>query len=246
MKYVREHKMAVVFSTLACLLILSGLREWRAAPVAAASSGGNQSGTKAVDIEYFPFPAAKFDAVKITKVTVAGQQLQLGLSTGAREDQPGTPFQADEDWLKNMSISLRNRTDKAIVCAQIELWFPEIGDGSAARPTTKYTITVGQRPEWSRHLKGGMLPADPTKKPLLFGPGETIVVPVGEYLAEIQSAVEQKMLQQVTRVNISRGNFYFADGMRWDAVYRGYYVPEPGQPGHYTKLDDSYFPGKLD
>ena len=43
------------------------------------------------------------------------------------EVRAGKPFQTDEDWLKNIPIFLKNRTDKVIVCADVQLWFPDTG-----------------------------------------------------------------------------------------------------------------------
>jgi hypothetical protein len=86
----------------------------------------------------------------------------------------------------------------------------------------------------------------PDNKPALFlAPGKTLEIHVADYIDDIQSVVEQRLLfSQVTRVNISRSNVYFADGMRWDGAYASYYVPDPATPGHYTKLAETFFPGK--
>jgi hypothetical protein len=186
-----------------------------------------------------------WDAVRITGVSVGTQQIHAGLSGAHGEIKQGTPFQADEDWLKNVSISLTNRTDKPIVCAQLRLWFPDTGDGTAARPMTHYAITVGQRPESSLyHADGSIIPSDPTKKALLLAPGEALVIHVGDYIQSIQSTIESlgnMPFSQVTRVNIEPTDFYFSDGMRW--VGHFYYTPDPEHPGKYTKLADTYFRG---
>jgi hypothetical protein len=222
----------VTFLALLCLPLGVG---WTAA--------SGPPGTKTVDVEYLTTP---FDAVTITDVTVGGRRIRPGLSAGAREDKAGTPFQADQDWLRDMSIFLKNRTDKVIVSAEIDLFFPDTGDGSSVHPVTAYTITVGQQPEWSMYFKDGSKKTPlPIKKSLFLAPGKTYEIRLADYLEEIQSHVEEKMLfTQVTRVTISRGNFYFADGMRWDAAARGYYIPKAGSPGHYTELPSDYFPGR--
>jgi hypothetical protein len=214
-------------------LVLSGLG-WR---VAAATGA---LGTKMVyiDAQY------SVDPVTITKVLVGDQQIQPGVSTGPREVQPGTPFQADEDWLKNMSISLKNRTDKVIVRAEVQLWFPDTGDGSSA-PVTVYTITLGQRPDIDSFASHGQkLPPEPGKPPLLIAPGQTVVVHFADYLDAMQSRVEEKLsFTQVTRVAIQRLKFYFADGMIWDDLH-GFGVPDPNHPGQFSYMDrNRFFPG---
>src|ERR1700741_1950897 len=160
----RPNMLETLKTALACLALLwlgSGL-----APVAAANPG-KSLGTKFgyIDAQY------RVDPVIIAKVTVGDQQIQPGLSMGAREDKPGTPFQADEDWLKNMSIVLKNRTDKVIVRAEVQLFFPDTGDGSSYRPVTAYTMTMGQRPDVASFTSHGQKrPPEPDKKPLLWEP----------------------------------------------------------------------------
>jgi len=233
-----------MFVALACSLIVSGLFDGRITPVAAATPG-KSLGTKMVYIE----TQYQVDAVTITKVTVGGQQIQPGESTaGARVVKLATPFQADEDWLRNMSISLTNRTDKVIVRAEIELYFPDTGDGSAAQPITTYNMTLGQRPEVDSYASHGQkLMPEPAKQPVLLAPGQTLVIPVTDYVDAMQSRVEEKLaFSQVTRVAIRRLLAYFVDGMRWTDL-DGFGVPDPNHPGQFTNMDRArYFPGNRD
>lgn len=245
-KHIKLMVIAVfVFVALACSLILSGWPCWRIAPVAAANPG-KYLGTKMVyiDAQY------RMDPVTIVKVTVGNQQIQPGMSTAARVDQPATPFQADEDWLKTMSISLLNRTDKIIVRAEIMLFFPDTGNGSIPQgrisPTVMmYTMTLGQRPEIDSYASPGQKYApEPDKQPILLAPGQTLVIHVADYVDAMQSLVEEKLpFSQVTRLAIRRFRFYFVDGMRWDDL-NGFGVPDPNHPGQFTHTDrNTFFPG---
>lgn len=226
---------AVMLAVLACL-VLSGW-SWHIAPVAAATTG-KSLGTRTVNI----YDQNRMHAVTITKVIVAGQQIQPGVSTGgAHEMQPGTPFQADDDWLKNTSITLQNRTDKMIVRAEIMLLFPDTGDG-ISQPITEYVITLGQRPEINTFSHGQKFPPESDKKPLLFKPGQTLVISISDYIDSIQSLVEEKLpLAQVTKVVIRPLQFYFVDGMRWDE--KGFSVPDPDHLGEYKSIGPKIFPG---
>jgi len=236
MSYTKQSKQQkLVAAVLACLLLFG----WHTASVAASSAG-----TKVVNIKEIQ---RVWDAVRITTVAVGTQRIQTGVSGARGEIKPGTPFQSDEEWLKNMSISMTNRTDKPIICAQVRLWFPDTGDGTPAHPMTHYVITIGQRPESSLYYKdGSKISADTTKKALLLAPGETLAIPIAPEIEAIQSMIEgvgNTLFSQVTRVEIEPTNFYFSDGMRWDAVNTGYYTPDAEHPGKYTKLADTYFPG---
>lgn len=192
------------------------------------------------------------DPVSIERITIGGQVIQPGVSTGPREDKPGTQFEADEGWLKNASIVLKNRTDKVIVWAGIELFFPDTGNGTASEPLTAYTITLGQRPEIDSFKKNGeKLPSDPNKQLLFLAPGQTLVVHLADYIDEIQDRLEQspgalagdQPLSRVTRVAIHRSEFLFADGMRWTDL-DGFSIPDPNHPGQNSNLDRGrFFPG---
>jgi hypothetical protein len=246
MSYTKQHTklVAAMLASLACL-VLSGWLGPRIAPVAAANPG-KYLGTKIVYIDN----QYRMDPVTIEKVTVESQLIQPGVSTAARVEQPATPFQADEDWLKNMSISLKNRTDKVIVRAEIMLWFLDTGNGitppGRISPTVSmYVMTFGQRPEIDSFTSHGQKrPPEPDKQPLLLAPGQTVVIRVGDYVGEMQSIVEQTLpFSQVTRVAIRRLQFYFVDGMRWTDLDR-FAIPDPNHPGQFTNLDRGrYFPG---
>jgi hypothetical protein len=235
-KHVKRMVVAT-FAVLACSLVLSG---WIAH--IAAANPGKSLGTKMVyiDAQY------RVDPVTITAVTVGDQQIQPGLSTGAMEVQPGTPFQAGEDWLKSMSISLKNRTDKVIVRAELQLWFPDTGDGSPSQPVTTYIVTLGQRPEIDSYTsRGQKLPPEPAnKQPLLHTPGQTLVIHLADYIEAIKLRVEEKIAwSQVSRLAVQRIRVYFVDGTRWNDQ-NGYGIPDPNHPGQFTNMDrNKYFPG---
>lgn len=243
-------------SAVLAYLVFLGAVSWSSGPIAA---NGNPSSAKSVDVDEV---VTRFDAMTISKVTVGDQEIQPGRSVGAEERTAGMLFLADEDWLKNMSIFIQNRTDQVIVCAEVELVFPDTGDGTEARPVTAYTISVGQRPEWSRYVFDGtreelklldprkpldadrmkLMPLDPRKKPLSLAPGKTLEIQVADSIGQIQSQVDESLpFLQITRVNVERRTFYFENGMRWNV--RTYAVPLADHPGYYTNLASDYFPG---
>jgi hypothetical protein len=234
-----EKLVSVMFAALTCLVLLGGLG-LRIASVAASTTG--TLGTKTVDIN----KQTRMDPVTVIKVTVGDQQIQPGVSTaGVRLVRAGTPFQADEDWLNNLSIVIRNRTDKAIVRAEIELFFPDTGDGGPGKPVTAYTITLGQRPESGAFTSDGRkLSRQLDKKPFFFAPEQTFVVQLADYFDEIRSAVEEKtIVSEITRLVIQRTQFFFEDGMRWNDLY-GFGIPDPNHPGQFTNMERAtYFPG---
>jgi len=193
--------------------------------IAAQSEPGSRQ--KLVEIE----PMGQGDAVWIFKIAVGGQEVQ-----------PTVPFQAGGNWLKDMRILLRNRTDKTIDYLEIRIRFPEGGNGRT-EPLTSYHIRLGQRPAVDRFSRVGVLhPVDPNRNPLGLAPGDSLAVGFADYFDGIQAAVEQKMpFAQVTRCVIYRGVTFLSDGVLW---YNGIWEsPNPAQPGDFVTLPNDYFPG---
>lgn len=211
-------------------------------------ASGQSEENRTVDIVN---PQNRMDGVIITKITVGDRQVRPGVSSGAREDKMGQLFLADDNWLKNMSITLLNRTDKIIVRASIKLYFPDTGDGSHSRPVTGFDITLGQLPEIDLFTgKGEKRPPETGRKPLLWAPGQTLDIRLADYIDEIQDMLEQfpgviagePQLSHVTRVAIDRIQFYFADGLRWGTL-NGFDIPDLNHPGKFTNMGSRYFPG---
>jgi hypothetical protein len=214
-------------SAVTALLLLAAARSDCCFAQTIAGQTDQDSSQKLVEIEFM----GRSDAVWIFTIATGDQQIE-----------PGVPFQAGGDWLKDMSILLRNRTDKTIDYVEIALRFPEAGNGRT-EPTVIYHIQLGQIPAVDRfNGHGEPLRDDPARKPLGFAPGDSLAIHFGDYIAAIQSAVEQKIsFAQITRCFIHRGTIFFDDGTRWTTA--GYEAPNPDQPGRYVRLPDDYFPG---
>jgi hypothetical protein len=208
---------------------------WGIVPVSAAD--------KTITVE----PLNRMDAVRITRVTLGGADVQCGLILSPTEVQPVTPVAASDDWLQNITIELLNRTDKNIVHGEITLDFPEKGAGTRDSPRTVYVTGFGRYPAGVVTINGitrqPMVPRnDPDTKPVLLAPGQTMVFSVREYIEEIKRVVDPKA---ISKVIIRRSSVLFDDAMRWDSG-GGYSNPDPEHPGKWRYLDPSYFPGTPD
>lgn len=186
------------------------------------------------------------DAVLISNVAVAGKTVECGLfikPPGVM--QPVTPFQAGNDWLKNMTISLINRTNKTIVFGSVIIHFLDTGDCHAL-PCVSANLEVGKRPAAGAYdgRTGQPLRLDhPDRAPLEWDPEQTLVVHVSDYMEDIERRVSESMsIAAISKLNIYRGSFFFSDGMRWNLGR--YSIADPEHRGKFKALPADYFPGR--
>ncbi len=184
------------------------------------------------------------DPLLIAEVMFGTSEVQCGLMANSRELQPVVSFEAGDDWIRNVTVQLYNHTNKTIVFAQIEVSFPQLGDGTPQHPKRVYNITLGQIPPTVaiNGRTGQPLRQNTNSKPLSFAPGETILLDLGAYLDQLKSAVEGLMpWEQINQIAIRRQSVYFPDGIKWNLYYE---APDPERPGKYKPMNDpKYFPG---
>lgn len=133
----------------------------------------------------------------------------------------GKKFSADDDWLKDLVVTVDNTSGKAILFIDIHLLF--VKDDDSPEPLWSFGLTYGRR----------KLPHKPihpdAPKPLL--PGETFNLSLhdGEY-EEIKRALQDLNYSGgIKRVKLVVNDVYFADGTRWYAGELDY--PDPNNPG---------------
>ncbi len=188
-------------------------------------------------------PIAKKDRpVVVTEVTLAGTKVQAGRFIRPDIIDPVTPFQADDDWISELTVHLFNRTNKTIVFVNIVLGFPETGDGFA-RPQRVCNLNLGRIPRSAAFDEAGRVyPQSADWQAISFGPGETMEVRLSDHLAQISGAVASVIpLTAATKLVVRLGSCYFQDGLKWAAG--GYLKPDSEIRGRWKALDRNYFPG---
>jgi hypothetical protein len=157
--------------------------------------------------------ATKTEPVVITKVTLGNVVVQAGRwakPIGTAPD-PMTPFQADDDWVGNLTVCVLNRTTRGrVVYMSMHFSFPETGDGRTT-PRYMYALTLGRVPSAAAFEIGRPLRLPVDSKPISFGPGQVLAVSLDNYISGIQPHVP---LATLTKMTIDFGLVYFADGLR--------------------------------
>jgi hypothetical protein len=166
------------------------------------------------------FPSA---LVRVVKVRAGGVEVT-----------PSVPFQAHDDWFKNIVVVIRNVSNKKLVFVSGQLRFPETGDATAEHLAVMARISAGQRPERSRS------PDDVPGPPILVGPGQEATVPIVETFERVKAMIERRRsLSDITTCFVGFNTLYFDDGTEWQS---GLYLrADPNTPGRYARISTEEF-----
>jgi hypothetical protein len=170
--------------------------------------------------------------IVVTKVTLADTVVQEGRMS-VRDST--TPFTAEDDWIQNLRLYLYNRTNKTVVFMQINLGFVENDGPISSMPNT--FLTLGRRPP-----PPGVNGPSSGPEPISFLPGQTMVLNLQDYIAQIRSGVEPMIHLTKTRsLFIFINDCFFADGTLTSGD--NYWRRDPQNPSQWLRMDSTYFPG---
>jgi len=142
----------------------------------------------------------KTEPVKIDKVKVKNRAVELGET-----------FTEEDDWLRGLTVSLKNTSGKEIVYVEMELMFPRPGGGTEQTPVYLYRLFYGQQPSTENP------PAPDERKRLKPGESVDVSLPEGEeehikaVLAHLGYPAETK------HARFGVGVVVFGDGTMWRA-----------------------------
>lgn len=140
------------------------------------------------------------DANKSAPTTMKGVEL-IGISVEGKNITLGKPFTAGEDWLKTLTVRLKNVSDKPISSVRM----------SFSRPEAKFKdSSLGFSLEFGS--LSAMIPNKATKK--IIPPGEEFDLTQNEALYSSLKAfmIEQTGVSNITKVQIGMTIIQFEDG----------------------------------
>ncbi|HEV2305073.1 MAG TPA: hypothetical protein VGR93_06110 [Candidatus Acidoferrales bacterium] len=183
------------------------------------------------------------DPVRIVRVMDGDQDVTPG--TRPFKVWQGKPFQAGDDWVKNLTVVIKNLSNKEIVAANIMIDTPTTGETETFEIVGS-TISLGRRPPmYVRGASSGkeyLLKPGPAA-PLHISPGQELTVPLAPYYADIKQAVEAaRPMWSVTVCWIRLRDFFFSDGTWWSAD--SFKKPDPSSPGKYIGMTANEFWGR--
>lgn len=174
------------------------------------SSGINvyaQSEKKTIKLADTIKPQLKFTEIKV------GQQNQ-------KFDES---FNADPDWVKNLSFKLESISNKPIVFLQVNVNFPET---RSSGNLMSYGLTFGQRPGIKLNQQNNVM---------LLKAGETLEVNLDKEKDKIYKFVnERQPIESIQKVELEIGFIIFEDKTAWTAG--GFLRQDPDNPRKYNPI----------
>jgi len=157
-----------------------------------------------------------------------------------RQFRDAFKFQAGDDWLRNLSLVLKNRTSKNIVYVGLKLKFPQT---KTEGPVVEQSFAYGRIPGAVAYNGSGEKLPQGSDRPILLAPGQQMTLSLAGHDSEIREGLER--LQPFSSISLCyiRYDVYFEDGTAW---WLGRYgAPDPAQPGKIIPMDSQYFPGPV-
>ncbi len=201
---ISHRKMALVFS----LLLIN-------ASIFASTSHGWAGQAKEREIKKLNWPR---EPVKIGKLKSKGVAVIFG-----------EKFRADDDWMKELTFSVKNASEKTITYLEIELNFPR-DKGAQAEPDAHDRIMYGQYPT----LPGETAIPRPDQPPLR--PGETVDVVLRDYdgIRNFLNLTHYPI--SINRLEVGVGDVVFDDGTKWSGG--GLFRRDLERPGGWVRIKE--------
>jgi len=155
-------------------------------------------------------------------------------------------FTAGDDWLKDLSFTIKNVSEKTVIYVVVGCGLYETGDWKAelAKHQTIPLVgsasnVVGRRPDealYSASL-GRRLKPDSARAPFELAPGQEFTMPVespADYEA-LRSRIEEKQpMSSVTACNGGISQVFFQDGTQWQGHH--YLRADLERPGRWVRM----------
>jgi hypothetical protein len=140
----------------------------------------------------------------------------------------GEKFEAEGDWLRGVTLRIKNRGDRPIVWARLDVTFPET---TATGPVMLHQIFLGSRPD---------LPQTPGVAPLRLMPKETLEVPLASEYDQIKALIELRhaSVELIHEVDLRLGEVLFEDGTLWSGGQLFKRNPDASHPRKWLRLSD--------
>lgn len=239
---------------LACMAAVTGPSGWGSARALGPAAGSQTAAS--VNQKTLVLPrTGRLDAIKVVAVLESGnyvapapltvEELHKWFAWPGHVMRGGPApfiiyqFEAGGDWLKNLSLVVKNRTSKTITYASLHESFPETQ--AAGGQLIFHETRFGAVPAGVPFFGAGQRDALGPGPPLQLGPGAQQTFSLaGDAAAMAGLFNDQQPFSGISVIYVNV-DLWFSDGMHWQ---KGRYaVPDPDRPGHQKPMPSLYFPG---
>jgi hypothetical protein len=156
-------------------------------------------------------------------------------------------FDADSDWLRNITFKLKDVSDKKITYIAFFLTFPETAKESTRAGLSLPTVKPSSRPRYvgMHQIFIGVDPNGKFQRPVLnLAPGETLEVSLAPEYLQINTLVRSLdyPIEQITQIEVEIHAALFDDGSLFEAGY--IYKRDPKDPHHWITVGPAPFDPK--
>jgi hypothetical protein len=188
------------------------------------------------------------DPVRITKVMEGAGELNSDGHQYPNRYVWEATFKAGDDWLKNLTLVIKNVSEKKIIFVEAGCSLFETADWQSELtkhhdPQTPLvgsaSNTVGRRPEQALYsrLLGHTIKPDTSKDPLDLAPGEELSIAIEnpENYPALRSRIEERQpMSSLTACDGGISRIFFDDGTQWQA--HSYLRADPERPGRWIRM----------
>lgn len=156
-------------------------------------------------------------------------------------------FDGDSDWLKNLTVTLKNVSDKPITYVALFLRFPETARDKPSRGLNLPSPTSTDRPHGSG-LHQIFIGVDPDRKfqrpKLRLAPSESLDIPLDTEFRDIATLLRllDQPIEQVSQMEIEIHSALFDDGSLFEAGMM--YRRDPTDPHRWVPIGSLPFESK--
>lgn len=182
-----------------------------------------QDDTKTVALAFAINPQFKF-----TDIKVGDQPISLIETTHPKHKwlkiPKGEVFNAQSDWIKNLSFKIESISKKPITFVQVNVDFPET---RATGSLMSYAFSFGKHP--GRKMTGS--------KPILIMPGESFEISLNKEMEKIKKFMSgRESVESIQKVELEIRRIGFEDNTEWNLGE--FFQRDPNTPGKLERIDN--------
>jgi hypothetical protein len=138
----------------------------------------------------------------------------MEMSVGKTIVAPAVPLSADDLWLKDPQVKVKNISDKTIVYGAVQIDFRDLG-----KPPLVTDMTLGQLPEHAPYRNGTLVPIPDINPPIAVRRVEIMNSSLSRDLPSLQVRIRAcTPLGNVKSCVIDPARFMFSDHTHWVSI----------------------------